>query len=731
MTGSLEVDGLVLRKLECIETLHGHHGCVNRLDWNQDGTFLASASDDTNVILWPFPSGRAYLLSTLHEFNIFGVKFAPFAKSSVIITGSMDSTVQLHKIAGVNSLNVVQGPRSMAIDMMSPGLEHAFESLTTHTAVYRCHQNRVKHIETSQNDPFLFWSSSEDGDVRQFDSRVPTLQQNDRNAANVLISLRLNEANKGVNAVSINAVKPEMIAVAAKDDVVRIFDRRMTSLCGRDQKSDMSNASLLNLYNPYHSLEKMTRVECSSLHERMFATYVSFGAHGDKLVATYHGGDAVSWTCLGADTGSCRSSSSPLETDCDHGRSTDFSAQSCFQELMTLGFKSGHDFGPIQSRLSVLDEAEADTCQHIYEDMFDAIRHISRAINRNPEVARMYDKRASCLLDRDLQLDRIRALTDIETAIRLSPENPAYLISLLRVCASLDLPITGTVVYNVIMRRRMAYTERLNADLMHLHRHLTAVGLEPESESIVVELAMQGKLTSEEVEKRVSNVAIICDLDMEYANIWGPYLSQLLQDSQEKKSKPAPIGILGFRATQNLIQTYNYHRNVKTDIKEATFYGLDDSHVMAAADSGRIYIYETFSGGCISALKADKEIVNCVRPHPHLPVIATSGIESSIKIWSPLDEDDEEKKLCITHPEEILEAAESDHEEDVDLMSMEASRAQFTTGPSDEFLLSALSRHSDLFQFLYRHHADQHRNGGGNENDSSEDEQRDVDCRVS
>jgi WD40 repeat protein len=37
------------RKLEISTVLHGHTGCVNRLAWNQDGSLLASASDDCQV----------------------------------------------------------------------------------------------------------------------------------------------------------------------------------------------------------------------------------------------------------------------------------------------------------------------------------------------------------------------------------------------------------------------------------------------------------------------------------------------------------------------------------------------------------------------------------------------------------------------------------------------------------------------------------------------------------
>ena len=37
----------------------------------------------------------------------------------------------------------------------------------------------------------------------------------------------------------------------------------------------------------------------------------------------------------------------------------------------------------------------------------------------------------------------------------------------------------------------------------------------------------------------------------------------------------------------------------------------------------------------IQVLKADEDVVNCVQPHPSLPLLATSGIESVVRLWSP------------------------------------------------------------------------------------------------
>ena len=34
-------------------------------------------------------------------------------------------------------------------------------------------------------------------------------------------------------------------------------------------------------------------------------------------------------------------------------------------------------------------------------------------------------------------------------------------------------------------------------------------------------------------------------------------------------------------------------------------------------------------------LHGDADVTNSVAPHPHLPVLATSGIEDHVKLWEP------------------------------------------------------------------------------------------------
>lgn len=72
-------------------------------------------------------------------------------------------------------------------------------------------------------------------------------------------------------------------------------------------------------------------------------------------------------------------------------------------------------------------------------------------------------------------------------------------------------------------------------------------------------------------------------------------------------------------------------------IKEATFWGND--YIMSGSDCGHVFTWERATGELVMLMEADQHVVNCVQPHPTLPMLATSGIDYDIKIWSPMEEE--------------------------------------------------------------------------------------------
>lgn len=84
-----------------------------------------------------------------------------------------------------------------------------------------------------------------------------------------------------------------------------------------------------------------------------------------------------------------------------------------------------------------------------------------------------------------------------------------------------------------------------------------------------------------------------------------------------------------------LLARYVGHCNMQTDIKEVVFLGQGDQLVAAGSDDGRVFIYDAASGTPLCCLEADEDVANCVQGHPHDCVLATSGIESCVRLWGP------------------------------------------------------------------------------------------------
>lgn len=49
-------------------------------------------------------------------------------------------------------------------------------------------------------------------------------------------------------------------------------------------------------------------------------------------------------------------------------------------------------------------------------------------------------------------------------------------------------------------------------------------------------------------------------------------------------------------------------------------------------------VFKPYSHTLLSLFSFLPDQVNCLEPHPHLPVLATSGLDHDVKIWAPTAE---------------------------------------------------------------------------------------------
>merc|ERR1711939_959879 len=81
-------------------------------------------------------------------------------------------------------------------------------------------------------------------------------------------------------------------------------------------------------------------------------------------------------------------------------------------------------------------------------------------------------------------------------------------------------------------------------------------------------------------------------------------------------------------------QRYRGHCNART-VKDVNYYGLNDEYVVSGSDDGNFFIWDRKTCKILNILEGDGEVVNVVQGHPYEPMMAVSGIDSTVKIFGP------------------------------------------------------------------------------------------------
>uniref|UniRef100_A0A2M4AFV7 Uncharacterized protein n=1 Tax=Anopheles triannulatus TaxID=58253 RepID=A0A2M4AFV7_9DIPT len=139
----------VAKHLTLSHRLRGHRGCVNSLNFNADGTLLASGSDDLRLKLWQWPTGKLlHTVHTGHRQNVFQTKFVDngckMRQNLEVLTTGRDGQVRYVLIDNSGKANI--------------------------DVLFKC--NRPIHkIAIPVNTPNSFVTAGEDGKVRMCDLR--------------------------------------------------------------------------------------------------------------------------------------------------------------------------------------------------------------------------------------------------------------------------------------------------------------------------------------------------------------------------------------------------------------------------------------------------------------------------------------------------------------------------------------------------------------------------------
>jgi WD repeat-containing protein 42A len=79
---------------------------------------------------------------------------------------------------------------------------------------------------------------------------------------------------------------------------------------------------------------------------------------------------------------------------------------------------------------------------------------------------------------------------------------------------------------------------------------------------------------------------------------------------------------------------YFGHCNIET-VKDVNFLGHSDEYVVSGSDDGLWFMWSKSTSKLEGIWEGDGSVVNVIECHPFLPIVAVSGIDSTVKLFQP------------------------------------------------------------------------------------------------
>ena len=177
----------------------------------------------------------------------------PHSNDQTLVTCAGDGEVRVFDIeySGRSTLPSLASNRR-AINQNSIRFNNVYQGVRylsdgdTNARVYRSHSDRVKRIVT-ESSPYLFLSCSEDGEVRQWDLRLPSsayppprTRYDNSNVPPALISYKRFQLD--LNTISCSATQPHYIVLGGTHLHCFLHDRRMIGRDLREERGIPGNA---------------------------------------------------------------------------------------------------------------------------------------------------------------------------------------------------------------------------------------------------------------------------------------------------------------------------------------------------------------------------------------------------------------------------------------------------------------------------------------------------------
>uniref|UniRef100_A0A673ZQ78 Ddb1 and cul4 associated factor 6 n=1 Tax=Salmo trutta TaxID=8032 RepID=A0A673ZQ78_SALTR len=634
-----------VQRLKLEATLNVHDGCVNTISWNDTGEYILSGSDDTNLVITnPYNRKVKATIRSGHRANIFSAKFMPQTSDQQIISCSGDGIIYYTHTE------------------KSPDINRQCQ--------FTCHYGTAYEIMTVPNDPYTFLSCGEDGTVRWFDLRTKTSCTKEDCKDDILINCR-----RAATSISISPLVPYYLAVGCSDSSVRIYDRRMLGTRATGNYMGRGTTGMCVRFVPAHLSNKSCRV-----------TSLCYSGDGQEVLVSYSS-DYV--YLFDPNNDQARELKGPSEERREELR------QPPVKRLRLRGDWS--DTGPRarpesererdgeQSPNVSLMQRMSDMLSRWFEEASEAqgsrgtTRPQTRPTAALPSLSTVSFIFLYCLSSSSslslssLHLGPSRLSTSVPlvspplvtgtssgSGAPSSSTGPGgSRASTAEPVLSLHYSTEGTTTSTIKLdftdeapnsrgsgasssrgsgasssRGRGASSSRGSG--ASSSRGSGASSGEPKpSEAAGAAQTREGPVaeSSASDERFLLSVLCITCACVCHRRSAAARIQELFRRRKERREMEES-------ETQNIRRpsvkmVYKGHRNSRTMIKESCFWG--NNFVMSGSDCGHIFIWDRHTGEHLMLLEADNHVVNCLQPHPYDPILASSGIDYDIKIWSPLE----------------------------------------------------------------------------------------------
>lgn len=169
--------------------LFSHYGCVNAIEFSEEGELLVSGGDDRRVLLWSlseaiYDRGAPISMKKTHNSNIFCVAFD--SKNKKIFSGGNDDQVIIHEIFSGNAICTIP------------------------------HRKPVYGLSVNPQNDEIISTAGEDGRLLLYDIREAPNQE----------ALILAKQKTGFHSVMFNPTKPRYLVSANSEEGVALWDCR-------------------------------------------------------------------------------------------------------------------------------------------------------------------------------------------------------------------------------------------------------------------------------------------------------------------------------------------------------------------------------------------------------------------------------------------------------------------------------------------------------------------------